>query len=107
MMTNRFFRYLGKLRRSRGFGGHSPFAFAFLMNVLNERKAAYYAYPALDSLAAGRRERNENRLIYRVLAYFNPAGVMAVGESPSAVDLAVADALPRAAYGWEHSVRER
>lgn len=106
-MTNRFFSYLAKLRRSRGFGVHSPFAFAFLMNVLNERKAAYYAYPALDALAANRRERNENRLIYRVLAFFNPAEVIAVGESPAAVDFAVADALPRAAFSREDAAPER
>ncbi len=107
MAANRFIRYLAKLRRSRGFGVHSPFAFAFLMNVLNERKAAYYAYPELDALASGLRERNENRLMFRLLAYFNPSEVLIIGRSTASLDFAVAKAAGSAVASRSETVPAR
>lgn len=41
-----------RLRHSRGFGVHSPFAYRFIREVICERYA-FYAYDALDAAAGG------------------------------------------------------
>ena len=43
--------WLKRFRHRRGYGVHSPFAFAFLTDVVYERNA-YYAYHELDASLA-------------------------------------------------------
>lgn len=52
-----------RLRHSRGFGIHSPFAYRFITEVLNQP----YAYYSYDKLRTDR-----ERLIYRVALSFGP-----------------------------------
>lgn len=82
---------LRRLKRSRGFGVHSPFAFHFICRTLGER-APYYAYPALAelrrhalSLARGvtrhpriMSEKNA-KMLFRVVCLFNPRALFQVG----------------------------
>ena len=58
-----------RLRHTRGFGVHSPFAYAFITSVLcPPRRYGYYAYSTVG--------RNRHmRLLVRLLAYFNPSSV--------------------------------
>lgn len=80
-----------RLRRSRGFGIHSPFAFDLVLRTLREC-APYYAYADLDRL---RREATDSReghgrvpsaadlrLLVRLVARFRPRRVL-VSDDPT------------------------
>lgn len=43
------FRYLNRLRHSRGFGIHSPYAFRFVNDVIRPKSYGYYAYDTIDA----------------------------------------------------------
>ena len=84
-------KWLGKLTRWRsnhGYGVHSPFAFRFITAVVRQTSYFYYAYPALDA-AAGRKDRREARLLFRILCHFNPGNVVLSGNIPRWVHEAV------------------
>lgn len=82
---------LRRLKRSRGFGVHSPFAFHFICRTLGER-APYYAYQKLAEtrshaleLARGvtrhpriMSEKNA-KMLFRVVCRFNPRALFQVG----------------------------
>ena len=82
---------LRRLKRSRGFGVHSPFAFHFICRTLGER-APYYAYEAIAearrralTLARGvtrhpriMSEKNA-KMLFRVVCRFNPRHIFQVG----------------------------
>ncbi|MDE5935472.1 MAG: hypothetical protein K2G95_06855 [Muribaculaceae bacterium] len=61
------FNWLKRLRSSRGFGIHSPFAYDFVVNVLRER-CLYYAYSNIENL--------EHQLIYRIALSLHPSCVI-------------------------------
>lgn len=73
-------RWWQRLRHSRGFGIHSPFAFRFITEVLNER-LPYYAYDRINSTVAGHSAR-EWRTLFRVLVYFRPERVAVISVNP-------------------------
>lgn len=104
-------RWPGRYRTSRGFGVHSPFAFDFITKVLRERKAAYYAYPEIDALCARAHrgmslatqrftavsfDRQEARMLFRVLCRFNPDTVIEIGGDNEAIRTIIDRAVPRA-----------
>ncbi|MEZ3520927.1 MAG: hypothetical protein K1V78_05450 [Muribaculaceae bacterium] len=60
-----------RLRHRRGFGVHSPSAYRFITEVLNER-LPYYGYERLDSLDA---DPHLARLLFRVLVATGPRRV--------------------------------
>ena len=61
-----------RLKRSKGFGIHSPFAFNFVVNVLRlSHRYRYYAYDVLPSGVA--------RMIFRIANYYNPPVVTEIG----------------------------
>lgn len=82
---------LRRLKRSRGFGVHSPFAFHFICRTLGER-APYYAYADLSAtrrqaLALARgvtrhprimSEKNA-KMLFRVVCRFNPRHIFQIG----------------------------
>lgn len=75
-----------RLVRSRGFGVHSPFAFAFITGVLR-RRYRYYAYPQLRRLARGSRIKASTlMLLFRVAARFNPAQAACFGPHATLFD---------------------
>lgn len=67
---------LARWLRTRGHGVHSPFAFAFIADVLREspRGYGYYAYPELNRLATSRREAAFARLLHRLVSRI-PGGI--------------------------------
>ena len=79
----------GRLRRSRGFGIHSPFAFSFVTGVLRER-SRYYAYEGIHRLRREAREQglpcpapSALKLTLRLLCRFKPATVALLpGDDP-------------------------
>jgi len=96
---------LGRIRHSRGFGIHSPFAFSFVLRVLRE-KCAYYAYADIESrrrlavsLGAERHESSRPRIIslknakmlFRIACYFNPRAMIQIGTSYGVSTSAVLD----------------
>lgn len=85
---------LSRYQASKGFGVHSPFAFKFILNVLDE-KYEYYAYDKLQQLRINvvERTRRENgykprvisiseaAAIFRVANYYNPQLFLSIGSS--------------------------
>ena len=85
---------LSRYQASKGFGVHSPFAFKFILNVLDE-KYEYYAYNKLQQLRINvvERTRRENgykprvisiseaAAIFRVANYYNPQLFLSIGSS--------------------------
>ena len=81
---------LKKFRTSRGFGVHSPFAFAFIQNVLRA-KAGYYPYAEishlldLQGISTPYMERF-SRLLLRLAVYFRPEKIVAQGDGMAGLD---------------------
>lgn len=85
---------LSRYQASKGFGVHSPFAFKFILNVLDE-KYEYYAYDKLQQLRINviERTRKENgykprvisiseaAAIFRIANYYNPQLFLSIGSS--------------------------
>ena len=86
-----------RLRRSRGFGIHSPFAFDLVLRTLRERDH-YYAYAELEALrdearragAAALPSAGVLRLVVRLTARFQPRRVMVSGDPTGLIAKAVA-----------------
>lgn len=86
---------LSRYHKSGGYGIHSPFAFAFVREVLCER-SSYYAYGEIETFAhdtiGSRRFRpfsrergnvpmKEAKMLFRIANYFQPERVLVVGEA--------------------------
>ena len=104
-----FVRWPRRYRTSRGFGVHSPFAFEFITRTLRDRDAYYYAYPEIDSLcgkthrdslldnmvfSSSDYEREEARMLFRMLCRFNPAQVVEIGGGNEVSRIIIERAIP-------------
>lgn len=102
-------RWPRRYRTSRGFGVHSPFAYDFITKVLRERDASYYSYAEIDSLCARAHrgmtlpnmnftatsfDRQEARMLFRVLCRFNPKEVIEIGGSNEVTRTIIERAVP-------------
>ncbi len=67
----RYYTALFRLKRSKGYGIHSPFAFHFVLRVLRE-KSLYYSYEHIDK---------SRRVLFRIACYFVPQKVLLIGEN--------------------------
>lgn len=73
-----------RLRHSRGFGVHSPFAYRFIREVLRER-CAFYAYDDVDAVAGSwPGGRAGARLLMRTAAWMRPDAIAVCGHGPEA-----------------------
>lgn len=63
-------KYLARVRRTRGFGVHSPFAYRFITTVWHQ-KSAYYAYAVLHE--------RRSRKLFRMINFFNPGKIEQIG----------------------------
>ena len=83
---SRCYTALGRLRTSKGFGIHSPFAFRFVLRTLRE-KSPYYAYDAItEAYYVEKYKAKKNytslsvgKLLFRVTNYFKPKTILAFG----------------------------
>lgn len=71
-------RRVARMRRSRGFGVHSPFAFRFVTCVLRER-GEYYSYEQLRSLAKDKRDFRRLALLFRLVCELHPDSIISDG----------------------------
>ena len=75
---------MARFRHRRGYGVHSPFAFAFITGVVYEQ-SPYYAYASLASLHpwwvrwSGGYPLKCRRLLFRLANYVHPDRVLLVG----------------------------
>lgn len=119
--VKRLLTYPARLRRSLGFGVHSPFAYSFITKVLREKEAQYYAYGEIAAFCPRARKATFNEifagkdisipeahLIFRVLCHFNPSYVLEVGHGHEVTNVILSRAVPRATvYSWDHSLTPR
>lgn len=104
-------KWLRRTRTDKGFGVHSPFAFAFITKVLRDYKARYYAFPEIDSLCGkthrgalldnlgfnnGDFDRQEARMLFRILCHFNPQQVIEIGGGSEVSRVIIERAIPNA-----------
>lgn len=71
-----------RIRHSKGFGVHSPFAFNFITNVIYS-KHWYYAFIDLDYILNANNIdlhfKKLHHLSYRLIQYFKPKSVLEIG----------------------------
>ena len=75
--------WLCRIRHRRGYGVHSPWAFQFIMGVVNER-SHYYAYDSLALQCEGNDMRGPSvkveRLLFRLANFVQPRSIVVVGD---------------------------
>lgn len=78
-MISRIYHWLSRIRRRRGYGIHSPYAFGFVTDVVYN-DSAYYAYSRLAQDDAHihplRRPSKDYRLIFRLTNFFRPIEIV-------------------------------
>ncbi|MDE5970618.1 MAG: hypothetical protein K2K88_02795 [Muribaculaceae bacterium] len=86
-----------RLRTSRGFGVHSPFAFSFIINVLKQHDS-FYSYSTQNSRTIAARNyarslptKSLQHLIFRICNRFRPNVVFELGHSSGLEAMAVLD----------------
>ncbi|MDE6074168.1 MAG: hypothetical protein K2F80_06170 [Muribaculaceae bacterium] len=86
-----------RLRTSRGFGVHSPFAFSFILNVLKQRYSFYSYKNQVKRTKVARRHTGTvpassvQHLVFRICNRFRPAVVFEIGHSCGLEAMAVID----------------
>lgn len=87
-----YYTIFNRIKRSRGFGIHSPFAFNFILRVLRERNH-YYAYTDIKRrrkkayALSGKLDKNHPKvissrnakLLFRIACYFTPDHILQLG----------------------------
>lgn len=87
MLERRWWKAPSRLRHSRGFGIHSPFAYDLLMNTLRE-PSAYYIYDIINTMPTA--WRGDLRLLVRLISRLRPESFRATGTiAPTAGRVAV------------------
>lgn len=70
-----------RLRHSKGFGVHSPFAFNLITTAISPpRGYGYYAYPHIDIRSHSRLEAKETKLLLRIADFLNVKRIFFMGE---------------------------
>ena len=106
-------KWLQRIRHSRGYGVHSPFAFNLITGIIND-KNAYYAFFDIEDMlfAKGLELGNEklHHLSYRLLTHLNPHNSLEIGSTDDSNVFFIASALQdKACYSIEgkETVNER
>lgn len=105
LLIRRPWVWAARVRHRRGYGVHSPWAFAFITGVVYER-AAYYAYAGVGGLHPWwvRWLRlyplQCRRLLFRLANFAHPRRMAVVGERPVERQC-MALAVPSASWGLE------
>ena len=113
-------KYPARMRRSMGFGIHSPFAFNLITKVIREKEAVYYAYAEIAAFCPKARRAGFNeifagldlsipeaQLIFRLLCHFNPAHIIECGHGHEVTGIIFSRAVPNAeVHYWNFSDSE-
>ncbi len=87
----RTLRWLRRFRKRRGYGIHSPYAFAFVTGVVYERDE-YYAYKGLERHfrrhAPGGLRLKDVRLLFRLANFQGAAACLVLGAAASSMEAA-------------------
>ena len=84
LTLRRLWRPLGRARRSRGFGVHSPFAFRFITLVLRDSRSVYYSTRKIRDFAGGRRRRRNLAMLFRIVCDRKPLTLVLPPDLPEA-----------------------
>lgn len=87
-----------RLRHAKGFGIHSPFAYRFITEVLNQR-LPYYRYSEIDLMATGRLRPRDLRLVFRLATFFRTSNIRVTGATDDEVRALRAAAAATGAAG--------
>jgi len=68
---------------SKGHGMHSPFVFDFIISVLNDDRDFYAFQQIENSLKVARIEKKLNRLLFRMVDYYQPKNIICIGNDNS------------------------
>ena len=77
-----------RFRYRKGYGVHSPFAFRFITEVINE-SSPYYSYIEIENIKTGSGEKKNKldckvlKLVFRLVNQFQPRQFLEVGSEPS------------------------
>lgn len=72
-----------RLRHSHGYGVHSPFAYRMVREVINpSRRYGYYMYDTVSALHTHHICASQLRLIFRLVAEFNPSTLSIAAGDP-------------------------
>lgn len=77
-----------RFRYRKGYGVHSPFAFRFITEVINE-SSPYYSYIEIENLKTDSGEKKNKldckvlKLVFRLVNRFQPRQFLEVGSEPS------------------------
>lgn len=75
--TSRFYHWLKRITKRKGYGIHSPYAFSFVTEVVYN-ESAYYAYEKLEhefKTHSPKRPIKDYRLLFRVTNFFCPTHI--------------------------------
>lgn len=93
-------RWYKRLRRSLGFGVHSPLAYRMVTEVLNPpRVYGYYIYDRIPSMRKTHPTLLSNhdlQLIYRLVHELQPSSVSIYSESSAILEILIKTAVPSA-----------
>ena len=84
-MFTRMREHILRIGKARGFGIQSPWAFAFVTELIGER-LPYYAYADIDSKYADRRERKLQKLMFRIRNFVHPHRAVIIDDIASLND---------------------
>ncbi len=106
-MIERFFVWLWRIAYCRGFGIQSPWAYAFVRYVINERYP-YYAYERFDrhDAALTRARRRLGKLYFRVANFLQPRVVIDIDAADSGCERYFIGGCAKARYTALHDATE-
>lgn len=100
----RIFSWISRMRHSRGFGVHSPYAF-MLIHDLIESRYAYYSDDSLEEILRRVPEyKHDNRILFRIAARMQPDHIRIYGAGNPAAEEAVRLSRPKIKNSGEHGL---
>lgn len=89
-------KWIQRIRHSRGYGVHSPFAFNLITGIIND-ESAYYAFFDIDNIlftqGLERKNKKLNHLSYRLLMHFKSDNALEIGSANNTNTFYIASAL--------------
>ena len=81
--TIKYWRWWFNASNSKGHGMHSPFVFDFIISVLNDDRD-FYAFQQIQNIKSmTKKERKINRLLFRMVDYYQPKNIICIGNDNS------------------------